>query len=520
MDHSMMMQIAKELDHELKGGMISKIFQPLSREIGLKIYQPGAGERRLILSADPKLGRIHLTKLRLINPPRPPQFCSYLRAHLTNARISRVWCKGDDRIVYVLCQLRISDSIAERNLVLELLGRDSNILLVDANTNLIMDSLRHIPHKDFGNRAVMPGIEYQNPPKNPNQSQSESGTLENYLSQASQTKSAAYKPDATVANSEWDSNEKNVNDMADISFSHILVDSLLENLRRQVSRPIQARIRSTTNRITKIHHDINKLEIFIEKSRQGELLKTVLKKIIKGQPSVEVPDWETGEMQVITLEPALDAVSNMQKLFAKSAKGKRGIEIARSRLTQASEEKEFLEEMLFFVKEAKSQEDLEFLFKEFDQRGNPVKGNSAKKSRKNDLVSSGGKNYSEMVSPSGLPVLVGKSANGNDFVTKHKARKGDIWFHAKDTAGSHVILVCRDLKEVSDLDIMHCATIAARNSKMKDSGKVEVMFTDAVNVVKARGAFPGLVSVKKHNSLLVNLDKSSNPEHPDRKPTN
>ncbi|MEI6134641.1 MAG: NFACT family protein [Desulfomonile sp.] len=511
MDLTMMKEIARELNQELHGGIISKVLQPLPREIGLKIFQPGFGEKRLILSSDPKFGRIHLTKLRLINPPRPPRFCSYLRAHLTNARISRIWRHDSDRIVYILCKVRISDSVVERNLILELLGRDSNILLVDATTNLIMDSLCHIRHKDFGNRVVIPGIEYQDPPGNPNQSRSKPRKVDRYSFIGIRTESGDPKPETPVVDSEEDSHDKKINDFADAFFSHILVDSLLENLRRQVSKPIQTRIRSTVNRITKIKNDIEKLESFIDKCRQGELLKTVLKKIRKGQSSVEAPDWETGKTEVIMLEPALDPVSNMRKLFAKSAKGKRGIEIARSRLTQAVEEKKCMEEMLFFVQEAKSPEDLESLSKEFELSGKSVKAAPRKNSRTNDLDSRSGKNYRELVSPSGYPILVGKSAQGNDFITKNKARKGDLWFHAKDTPGSHVILVCRDSREVSDLDIIHCATIAAKSSKLKDTGKVEVMFADAVNVAKVKGGFPGLVTVTRHKTIVVNLYENCDP---------
>ncbi|MFH0958636.1 MAG: NFACT family protein, partial [Pseudomonadota bacterium] len=479
MDLPMMKEIARELNHELHGGIISKVFQPLPREIGLKIFLPGAGEKRLILSADPKLGRVHLTKLRLINPPRPPRFCSYLRARLTNARISGVWPHENDRIVYISCEKRISDSVVALNLILELLGRDSNILLVDVTTNLIMDSLRHIAQKDFVNRVVMPGVEYLDPPANPSQRQKKPKWGEHGLPQQTQAKVKNHKLEPTVNYTELDSRYESLNKMADEFFSHMLVDSLLENHRRQVSKPIQARIRSTVNRISKIQNDIDKLQNFVEKSRQGELLKTVLKKIRKGQSSVEAPDWETGKTEVIMLEPALDPVSNMRKLFAKSAKGKRGIEIARSRLTQAIEEKKCLEETLFFVQEANSPEDLESLSKEFELIGKTMKQTPRKNSTKTTGNVRSGKNYRELVSPSGYPILVGKSAQGNDFITKNKARKGDIWFHAKDTPGSHVILVCRDSREVSDLDIIHCSTIAAQNSKLKDTGKVEVMFADA-----------------------------------------
>jgi len=115
-------------------------------------------------------------------------------------------------------------------------------------------------------------------------------------------------------------------------------------------------------------------------------------------------------------------------------------------------------------------------------------------------------NYDQYFSPSGYEIIVGKSSRSNDFITRKKARKGDIWFHAKEAPGAHVLLMCRESKEISDLDIRHCARIAARNSKLKDAGKVEIMFTDAVNVTKPRESFPGMVSVKKYQSINVNLD--------------
>jgi len=262
MDLALIQKAAVELNNEIVGGIISKVFQPLPRELALKIFLPGKGERRLMLSADPKLGRIHLTRLRIPNPPRPPRFCAYLRAHLLNARIVKVSCAIDDRIVNMSCELRSLGSRMKRDLVLELLGRDSNIILVDADTKVIMDCLHHLPNKTSCNRAVLPGVQYVAPPKNPNQFKS---PLEkNDLAEIC-VDSTGFSGDNLVCErvkAEPDSYNgcTGVNDHIDALYSNLLVGSLVDNFRREISRPIRSRIRALANRTSKIENDKQRLE--------------------------------------------------------------------------------------------------------------------------------------------------------------------------------------------------------------------------------------------------------------------
>src|SRR5271157_5034147 len=80
MDLAVLQKVAQELNELLPGGFVNKIYQPLPREIVLRIRFRTGGEKKLMLSADPLLGRIHLTSLKIPNPPTPPSFCACLRA--------------------------------------------------------------------------------------------------------------------------------------------------------------------------------------------------------------------------------------------------------------------------------------------------------------------------------------------------------------------------------------------------------------------------------------------------------
>jgi len=138
MDLNILQQVARELNELLPGGFVNKIHQPLPREIWLRIRAPRGGEQRLVLSADPQVGRLHLTGLRIPNPPSPPRFCAYLRAHFQGSRIVEVTAASDDRVVRIATIRGPKDAGQRRELILELLGRDSNIILVDGDTHRIL----------------------------------------------------------------------------------------------------------------------------------------------------------------------------------------------------------------------------------------------------------------------------------------------------------------------------------------------------------------------------------------------
>lgn len=155
--------ILNELNTELQNGRVMKIYQPDRYTIVLHLRLPGRNET-LVLSADPVYPRIHTTTREWENPSSPPAFCMLLRKYLEPSRILKIEQQGFDRITCI--HLEGQDhlgSISELRLILEVMGRQSNIILVN-HDEIILDAIkRRSPVDGPVDRILMPGEEYQFP---------------------------------------------------------------------------------------------------------------------------------------------------------------------------------------------------------------------------------------------------------------------------------------------------------------------------------------------------------------------
>jgi len=508
MDLEILQKVTLELNELLTGGFVNKIHQPLPREIVLRMRIRGTGEKMLMLSADPKLGRVHLTDLRMPNPPSPPRFCAFLRAHFQGARIVEIRAATDDRVVTINAVRGRGTECVQRALVLELLGRDSNILVVDRATNKIMDCLHRIPQKKTGNRIVLPQIEYFPPPKRIVHPDSSSTTSHIERTLPGNSKGSDIKNQlALYAVSSEGTGVVKTNYAADCFFRPLVESGILEALRKEIARPLKSRIRSLERRMEKIEADDNRLNMMAERQQEGELLKADLKAIVKGMDKIMVEDWNTGTLRTIALNPALDPVANMNRIFAKAAKGKRGAKIAQQRLLETSDEKRALEDLLYFVEEATTVIDLETLSGESasatlkSQR--PVAGRKLQKNLPGSTM------FTEFKTSSGKRVLIGKSGKGNDFLLRAQAHPGDLWFHAKGFAGAHVILFQRTSAPVTNEEIQFAADLALHFSRVRGAGKGEVMFADVKDVQRIAGSVPGRVSVRRYKTIVAKARNGS-----------
>jgi predicted ribosome quality control (RQC) complex YloA/Tae2 family protein len=497
MDLAVLQKIAQELNELLPGRFITRIHQPLPRDIVLRTRAHAGPEIKLMISADPALGRIHITDLKIPNPQSPPRFCAFLRAHFQGFRITRVESAPDDRIVRIVAQKGPEGARVERELILELLGRDSNIILVDLATSKIMECLHYLSEKETGLRAVLPGREYVSPPKR-NLIQTEMSRSN--LEIAGITAGANGKRRLTIhATADEDETFSSMNLAADAFFKPVLKSVLIESFRKELSAPLRTRMRSLDRRINKIHADAHRLKHFTDLQEEGELLKANLRKIKKGMTSIGVTDWQTGEPRMIALDPALGPIANMDRIFRKGAKGRRGEKKVQERLQRTAEEKRALEELLYFVQDARDIETLELIAAEIPE----PKAARIEASRQQYRA---GKQESPLFykfqTPEGREVLVGRSARGNDFLVRRKARKGDLWFHVKDLPGAHVLLQARVGHPATQQDKEFGAGLAVRFSKAYGKGKVEVIIADGGQVERPKGALPGQVVVKSFETVL------------------
>lgn len=156
--------LKNEIENKIVGGRIDKIYQPESDEIILGIRCFGVN-LKLLLTANPSNPKFHFTNLAKNNPANPPLFCMVLRKHLQSGKIIKLEQVSFDRILNIYIEsLNEMKDYSVKKLVLEIMGRHSNIILVDEN-NIILDSVKHISHDKSSVREVLPGKEYSLPPE-------------------------------------------------------------------------------------------------------------------------------------------------------------------------------------------------------------------------------------------------------------------------------------------------------------------------------------------------------------------
>ena len=152
--------VVHELQNALSGAKIDKIYQPGRDEVVLALRAP-AGNVKLLLSANPSHPRAHLTQISRENPDKPPMFCMLLRKHLSGARLLELVQPPMERVVDLRLEAldELGDRV-ERRLVLEAMGRHSNLILLDGEGR-IMDCLRRVDSDMSARRQVLPGLFYR-----------------------------------------------------------------------------------------------------------------------------------------------------------------------------------------------------------------------------------------------------------------------------------------------------------------------------------------------------------------------
>jgi len=166
MDIFVLQAIARELSAELVGGRIQKLFQPNHQELLVVCGGLDGVARRLVISADPIYPRIHLTKDESPAPAEPTDFCLSLRNHLVGARISRISAGQRERVVQISLEKKgPGNTVRWYALMAEIMGRWSNIILVNAQGGDIADAIRQIPETQSRERPLVRNTRYQLPPE-------------------------------------------------------------------------------------------------------------------------------------------------------------------------------------------------------------------------------------------------------------------------------------------------------------------------------------------------------------------
>jgi len=537
--------VVRELNRKIRGAAVSKIHQSGPYDITLRLWN-GRENLRLLISAAPGASRLHLTTERLPNPAAPPRFCQLLRSRLQ--RLLEIDRLPGERIV----RLKFGGEAEDRwFLVAELLGAQANILLLDSDGRIV-DALLRVEGKS---RTVLPGLPYRRPeqqtlrfdlldglPKVPDDVPFHSWLL-NAVSPmtpllAADLAAAVEKgempaevlarfrrrwlvEDFTPILGKWrehfvlsalspefvELDEGRVFDSpseaADLFYIEKGGDILFAGGRPELERVIRKGMARLRKRLVHIEAEMEKALGYDRQRELGDLLLANLHLIRRGMEQIVVEDWYSDPAVPvrIPLDPAVSPQENAEHFFRRHRKGKRGLEHTERRNAETLAEIDWLDGVALALEMAEGPGELEAVRQELIGAGmlqaRPEPGRRSRPAEPQAFVRSD-------VTPGGFKLFWGKNNRSNDHVSRQLTGPADLWFHAWNLPGCHLVLKRGERGgPIPETDVLHAAAIAAAHSRGKDAAKVEVMVADGKWVKKPKGARPGLVTVEHYRTVVV-----------------
>ncbi len=536
--------LKNEIASALIGARVDKIYQPSKDEI-LITFRTYDGVVKLMLSSKADSARIHLTNQYAQNPKNPPMLTMLLRKKLGGARLSEVKQEGFERILTLVFDAKndLGDPV-KYSLIVEIMGRYSNIILVDEN-NVIVECVKRIDETKSSVREVLPNVKYNLPPaqKKMNILTDSVKDIDKALTSHGGKKSKAVsdtvqgvspivarefdhgmglfdlrsaianpKPTVVIIDKPKDFTffmPKQYGELAEYkSFDSCseLVDYFyyeqvkLERI-KQRSNDLFKRLSTLQERaVRKALNRKNELEDCKDKDKlktYGDLISANMYSLEKGALFYDVADfYNNNETVRIPADPALTPALNAQKYY----KDYRKKQVAETKLKEfirlAEEEAQYLETVIDALTRAETDSEITAIKNELYDSGF-LKKRAVSKKKEKKLPP---KKY---VSSDGFVILVGRNNVQNDELTLKIAKNYDMWFHVKDSAGCHVIAVSEKDKPFTDKLIRQASMLAAYNSKAHASSNVAVDYTIVKNVHKPNGAKPGMVIYDSYKTEYV-----------------
>lgn len=531
--------MVEELKRELVNGRIQKINQPFEQELVLQI-RSNRQSHRLLLSAHPVFGRIQLTQTTFENPAQPSTFIMVLRKYLQGALIESIEQVENDRIVEITVSNKneIGDHI-QATLIIEIMGKHSNILLVDKSSHKILEVIKHVGFSQNSYRTLLPGSTYIAPPSTESLNpftikdeklfeilQTQETTAKNLQSlfqglgrdTANELENILINEKLSTFRNFFSQETKPC--LTETSFSPVpfsnqagepfaslsnLLDTYYKDKaeRDRVKQQASELIRRVENELQKNRHKLKKQEKELlatdnaEEFRQkGELLTTFLHQVPNDQDQVILDNYYTNQPITIALDKALTPNKNAQRYFKRYQKLKEAVKY----LTDLIEENKatilYLESVETVLNQAGLEEIAE-IREELIQTGfirRRQREKIQKRKKPEQYLASDGKTI----------IYVGRNNLQNEELTFKMARKEELWFHAKEIPGSHVVISGN--LDPSDEVKTDAAELAAYFSQGRLSNLVQVDMIEVKKLNKPTGGKPGFVTYTGQKTLRVTPD--------------
>ena len=531
--------MVEELRTELLNGRIQKINQPFEQELVLQL-RSNRKSHRLLLSAHPVFGRIQLTESTFENPAQPSTFIMVLRKYLQGAVIESIEQIENDRIVEITVSNKneIGDHI-QATLIIEIMGKHSNILLVDKSSHKILEVIKHIGFSQNSYRTLLPGATYIAPPStdalNPFTIKDEKlfeilqtqeltainlqslfqglgkdtaaelerqlvsdklATFRSFFKQETKPcltdKSFSCVPFSSKTTEYFD----NLSQLLDVYYKDKAERDRVKQQASELIRRVENELQKNRQKLKKQEKELLATENAEEFRQKGELLTTFLHQVPNDQDQVILDNYYTNQPITIALDKALTPNQNAQRYFKRYQKLKEAVKYLTDLIEETKSTILYLESVETVLKQAGLDEIAE-IREELIQTG-------FIRRRQREKIQKRQKPEKYLASDGKTIILVGRNNLQNDELTFKIARKEELWFHAKDIPGSHVVITA-NLNPTDEVKT-DAAELAAYFSKGRLSNLVQVDMIEVKKLNKPTGGKPGFVTYTGQKTLRVTPD--------------
>ena len=551
--------IVAELNNNIIGGKINKIFEPTKNDIILNIYNNGINYT-LNLCINPESCRICLTTYSKPNPQTAPNFCMLLRKYLVGAKIINISNLDLERTVEIKFETynELNDLVI-RKLFIEIMNRQSNIILTNEK-NIIIDTLKHIENSS---RDLLPAHEYEfvkitkksfidlnsfdefyeivnNTEKtylskilptlfigfsktfilqvlldtniqNTNFSKEALAKIYNYILEilnnlgTKKISCIKYENDYSIALKENNEN-LNINFFIDDYYNYKEKINTFTSSRNSLLKIVLNILKKEYKKLENINNKLKECSNMDTYKLYGELLTANLYKF-KNSPNLEKIELENyynnNALITIPLDKTISVHKNIDKYFKKYNKLKNALIVVTAQKEETIKELDYIESIVFSLENAKNLSDINEIYEEISKNFITKKEiiKKAKQSKKKKIETNSIK--LDSIELDGYTVYIGKNNIQNDYLSLKVADKNDYWFHTQKIHGSHIVLRTNGNTDVSDEILTKCAILAKEHSKASQSSNVPVDYCLARYVKKASGSKPGMVIYTNYKTIYV-----------------
>lgn len=458
-----------EQESFLTGARINKIQQPTRREF-IFTLRNNVETRQFYVNINPQyyhlcfMSKENAEKRLIEIPQKPPMFCMLLRKYLGNSRITKINQPENERILefYIETYNELGDKIF-LCLAFELMGKHSNVVLYNDDTNIILGCAHNVGAEKSREREMYGGILYAYPPKN-NSSANWKSLVEEF------------------------SDIVSVNDLVDNYYTEFIAKDKFKVLKNNYNSIVSQRLKKVTKSLKQMEYQIMQNADADKYRLCGDLIMANLYNLKDYSSEISVYDYENNKQIQIELDSSKTLKDNANRFYKLYNKAKTSNTKLSELIEDCNVKKINLEQILYSINSSETMADL------FELTDEVVFENSGNKSTKTAIEPI------KLDLGNETRIYIGKNNKQNDYIISKLANEDDLWFHTKDCAGSHVLLKTQNL---TDELILECAHLAKKYSSASDSSKIGVIYTKRKYLRKPPKANLGYVTYRNEKEIII-----------------